>query len=78
MSSSHSSVVGLAIGFFVGGVSKTIIAPIERAKLLTQCQNISFQFIKNPPKKYDGVIDTLIRIPKEQGFSALWYLWFNF
>jgi solute carrier family 25 (adenine nucleotide translocator) protein 4/5/6/31 len=53
-----------------GGISKTIVAPIERVKLLLQVQDAN----KNIPvdKRYKGIGDAFRRIPAEQGVAALW------
>jgi len=50
--------------------SKTVVAPIERVKLLLQVQDAA----KNIPKdkRYKGIVDAFVRIPAEQGMSALW------
>jgi len=60
------------IDWLTGGVSaavsKTAVAPIERVKLLLQVQDAS----KTIEKKYTGIIDVFVRVPKEQGFLALW------
>jgi solute carrier family 25 (adenine nucleotide translocator) protein 4/5/6/31 len=60
------------IDWLTGGVSaavsKTAVAPIERVKLLLQVQDAS----KTIEKKYTGIMDVFIRVPKEQGFLALW------
>lgn len=60
--------------FIAGGVSaaisKTIVAPIERVKLLLQVQHVSKQL--SADKQYKGIIDCFIRIPKEQGFLSYW------
>jgi len=60
------------IDWLTGGVSaavsKTAVAPIERVKLLLQVQDAS----KSIEKKYTGIIDVFVRVPKEQGFLALW------
>ncbi|XP_069686316.1 ADP/ATP translocase 3-like [Periplaneta americana] len=60
--------------FLAGGtaaaISKTIVAPIERVKLLLQVQDVSKQLA--PEKKYKGIIDAFVRIPQEQGFLSLW------
>ncbi|KOB68911.1 Mitochondrial ADP/ATP carrier protein [Operophtera brumata] len=60
--------------FLAGGisaaVSKTCVAPIERVKLILQVQHISKQIPED--KKYKGLVDALVRIPKEQGFTSLW------
>jgi len=59
-----------AAGGVAAGISKTAVAPIERVKLLLQVQHASKQIAKD--KQYKGIIDTFVRIPKEQGFLAFW------
>ncbi len=58
--------------FLMGGlsaaISKTIAAPIERVKLLLQNQGDQAAIAK----KYTGIVDVFVRVPKEQGFSAFW------
>jgi len=60
--------------FIAGGVSaaisKTAVAPIERVKLLLQVQHASKQIEES--KRYKGMVDCFVRIPKEQGFGAFW------
>lgn len=60
--------------FLIGGVSaavsKTIVAPIERVKLLLQVQDAS-QSIK-PEDRYNGIGDCFRRVLSEQGFSSFW------
>uniref|UniRef100_A0A2A4JPR6 ADP/ATP translocase n=1 Tax=Heliothis virescens TaxID=7102 RepID=A0A2A4JPR6_HELVI len=60
--------------FLAGGisaaVSKTAVAPIERVKILLQVQDVNKQVKKD--KRYKGIIDVLVRVPKEQGFFSLW------
>ncbi|CAH0703215.1 unnamed protein product [Spodoptera exigua] len=60
--------------FLAGGisaaVSKTAVAPIERVKILLQVQDVNKEVKKD--KKYKGIIDVLVRVPKEQGFFSLW------
>merc|ERR1712060_964741 len=51
-------------------VSKTIVAPIERVKLLLQVQDASSSI--KPEDRYNGIGDCFSRVPKEQGFAALW------
>ncbi|UYV73833.1 slc25a4 [Cordylochernes scorpioides] len=66
--------VSFAKDFVAGGiaaaVSKTTVAPIERVKLLLQVQHASKQIA--PDKMYKGMVDCLVRIPKEQGMMAYW------
>jgi len=66
--------VAFAKDFLAGGVaagiSKTIVAPIERVKLLLQVQAVQKQLTE--AQKYKGIVDCFVRIPKEQGFAAFW------
>jgi solute carrier family 25 (adenine nucleotide translocator) protein 4/5/6/31 len=66
--------VSFAKDFIAGGVSaavsKTAVAPIERVKLLLQVQHASKQIEES--KRYKGIIDAFVRIPKEQGIIAYW------
>jgi len=66
--------VSFAKDFIAGGVSaavsKTAVAPIERVKLLLQVQHASKQIEES--KRYKGIIDAFVRIPKEQGLIAYW------
>jgi len=67
-------VIAFLKDFMAGGtaaaVSKTAVAPIERVKLLLQVQHASTQISKD--KQYKGIMDCLVRIPKEQGFVSFW------
>jgi solute carrier family 25 (adenine nucleotide translocator) protein 4/5/6/31 len=62
------------LDFVLGGVSaavsKTAVAPIERIKLLLQTQDANAKITSD--KKYKGIVDCLVRVPKEEGFSAFW------
>ncbi|KAL3123043.1 hypothetical protein niasHT_001243 [Heterodera trifolii] len=59
----------LASGGSAAAVSKTAVAPIERVKLLLQ---IPFSIHITADKRYKGIIDVFVRVPKEQGFRSLW------
>ena len=60
--------------FLMGGVSaavsKTLVAPIERVKLLLQVQDASSSI--KAEDRYNGIGDCFSRVIKEQGFGALW------
>jgi len=62
------------LDFLLGGVSaaisKTAVAPIERVKLLLQTQDANSKITGD--KKYKGIVDCMVRVPKEEGFSAFW------
>ncbi|EPB74445.1 hypothetical protein ANCCEY_06455 [Ancylostoma ceylanicum] len=62
--------IDLASGGTAAAISKTAVAPIERVKLLLQVQDASSTIAAD--KRYKGIIDVLVRVPKEQGFAALW------
>lgn len=60
----------LAAGGVAGGISKTVVAPIERVKLLLQVQAASTQI--KPEDQYKGIIDCFKRVSSEQGALSLW------
>lgn len=60
----------LAAGGMAGGISKTVVAPIERVKLILQTQDASTQITKET--RYKGIFDAFRRIPAEQGMASLW------
>lgn len=51
-------------------IARTAMAPMERVKLLLQLQAVSQQMSKS--QQYKGIIDCLVRIPREQGFLSYW------
>lgn len=61
----------LLAGGVAGGISKTVVAPIERVKLILQTQDVSSQIGKEH-LRYKGIADAFVRIPREQGFSSFW------
>jgi solute carrier family 25 (adenine nucleotide translocator) protein 4/5/6/31 len=60
------------IGGFVGGVTKTATAPIERVKLLIQTQDANPKIISGEVARYTGMGDCFRRVTAEQGFAAFW------
>ncbi|XP_002122572.2 ADP/ATP translocase 3-like [Ciona intestinalis] len=60
----------LAVGGTAAAISKTLVAPIERVKLLLQVQAVSKQIAVED--QYKGIVDCFVRIPKEQGFASFW------
>ncbi|XP_056601800.1 ADP/ATP translocase 3-like [Triplophysa dalaica] len=66
--------VSFAKDFLAGGIAaaitETAVAPLERVKLLLQVQHASKEI--TPDKHYKGIIDCVVRIPKEQGFLSFW------
>jgi solute carrier family 25 (adenine nucleotide translocator) protein 4/5/6/31 len=59
-----------ALGGFSAAISKTAVAPIERVKLLLQTQDANSKITGD--KKYKGISDVFVRVPKEEGVSAFW------
>ena len=58
------------IGGVSAAVSKTLVAPIERVKLLLQVQDASTQI--KVEDRFNGIGDCFSRVIKEQGFGSLW------
>ena len=74
MSTAPKKEKNFMVDFFIGGisaaVSKTVVAPIERVKLLLQVQDAN----PNIPveMRYQGIGDCFSRVTAEQGFGSLW------
>jgi len=66
----NSFVVDFLAGGISAAVSKTIVAPIERVKMLLQVQEV----VKDIPKdqRYSGIADCFKRVSSEQGFWSLY------
>lgn len=62
------------LDFLLGGVSaavsKTVVAPIERVKLLLQLQDASKQIAVD--NRYTGIVNCFTRVNAEQGFASFW------
>jgi len=62
------------LDFIAGGisaaVSKTVVAPLERVKLLLQIQDAQ-KFIPKD-QQYKGLVDCFSRVHSEQGFLSFW------
>jgi len=62
------------IDFMAGGisaaVSKTVVAPLERVKILLQIQDASKHIPKD--QQYKGIVDCFSRVHREQGFLSFW------
>jgi len=65
--------INFLLGGVAGGISKTVVAPIERVKLLLQVQDASQQ-MKGPSgtKKYTGMTNCFTRVYAEQGLLSFW------
>eukprot|EP00922_Rhytidocystis_sp_ex-Travisia-forbesii_P006058 GHVS01008786.1.p1 GENE.GHVS01008786.1~~GHVS01008786.1.p1 ORF type:complete len:351 (+),score=87.31 GHVS01008786.1:292-1344(+) len=65
--------ISFLLGGIAGGISKTVVAPLERVKLLLQVQDASTQIgVGTGTEKYNGFSDCIKRVYKEQGFLSLW------
>jgi solute carrier family 25 (adenine nucleotide translocator) protein 4/5/6/31 len=62
----------LLIGGSIGAVSKTIMAPVERVKLLLQTMDSNPDVISGKVARYNGIGDCFSRVYSEQGALAFW------
>ncbi|XP_059274891.1 probable ADP,ATP carrier protein At5g56450 [Lycium ferocissimum] len=62
----------LMAGAVMGGAVHTIVAPIERAKLLLQTQESNIAILSGPHKRFKGMVDCIVRTVKEEGVLSLW------
>jgi len=62
----------LLIGGSIGAISKTIMAPVERVKLLMQTQDSNPDVISGKVQRYKSILDCFSRVKSEQGFWAFW------
>lgn len=59
-----------AAGAVAACIAKTAIAPVERVKLILQLQASQETISVN--KRYKGMMECFIRLPREQGFLSFW------
>jgi len=62
----------LMAGGVAGGISKTVVAPIERVKLLIQTQDANPRIMSGEVPRYTGVVNCFQRVSAEQGFWSFW------
>lgn len=62
----------LMAGAIMGGIVHTIVAPIERAKLLLQTQESNIAIVAGKHPKFKGMYDCIFRTVREEGFLSLW------
>ena len=76
MESFKSQSPSFMLDFIFGGTaaifSKTLIAPLERVKILLQTQDVHKKIREGKIKKYSGTVDCFTRVVKEEGFLKLW------
>jgi len=62
----------LVIGGSIGAVSKTVMAPVERVKILMQTMESHPDVLSGKVKPYTGIVDCFKRVHSEQGMAAFW------
>jgi solute carrier family 25 (adenine nucleotide translocator) protein 4/5/6/31 len=62
----------LIIGGAVGAVAKTLMAPVERVKLLLQTMDSNPDVISGKVERFKGVGDCFKRVSADQGVAAFW------
>lgn len=62
----------LMAGAVMGGVVHTIVAPIERAKLLLQTQESNAAIVSGGRRRFKGMCDCIVRTVREEGIISLW------
>lgn len=62
----------LMAGAMMGGMVHTVVAPIERTKLLLQTQESNFAILAGKHKRFNGMIDCILTTVKEEGLLSLW------
>ncbi|KAL4284701.1 hypothetical protein GQ457_16G001700 [Hibiscus cannabinus] len=62
----------LLAGAMLGCVVHTIVAPIERAKLLLQTQDSNMALVGSGRRKFKGMFDCIFRTVREEGVLSLW------
>lgn len=62
----------LLAGAVMGGVVHTIVAPIERAKLLLQTQESNLAIVGSGRRRFKGMLDCIVRTVREEGILSLW------
>lgn len=62
----------LIAGAVMGGIVHTIVAPIERTKLLLQTQESNLAIIASGRRKFKGMLDCIVRTVREEGILSLW------
>jgi len=62
----------LVVGGTIGAILKTIMAPVERVKLLMQTQDSNPAVLRGEVKRYSGIGDCFKRVYSEQGLHSFW------
>jgi len=62
----------LLVGGTIGAISKTIMAPVERVKLLMQTQDSNPAVLRGEVQRYTSIGNCFSRVYSEQGTAAFW------
>jgi solute carrier family 25 (adenine nucleotide translocator) protein 4/5/6/31 len=62
----------LLVGGSIGAISKTVMAPVERVKLLMQTQDSNPEVLSGKVERYKGIGDCFRRVYAEQGMLSFW------
>ncbi|KAK1315227.1 putative ADP,ATP carrier protein [Acorus calamus] len=62
----------LVAGAVMGGAVHTVVAPIERAKLLLQTQESNWAMVIGRRRRFKGLVDCILRMIREDGVLSLW------
>ncbi|KAI3812558.1 hypothetical protein L1987_17269 [Smallanthus sonchifolius] len=62
----------LMAGAMMGGMVHTVVAPIERTKVLLQTQESNIAIVGGKHRRFNGMIDCIVRTVKEEGILSLW------
>ncbi|EER05519.1 ADP/ATP carrier, putative [Perkinsus marinus ATCC 50983] len=68
----YPTLVDWAAGGTAAGISKTLVAPIERVKMLLQTQDSNPDIQSGKVARYTGIGNCFSRVASEQGFWTLW------
>lgn len=59
-------------GGLLGGVAHTVVAPVERAKLLLQTQDSNMVVRDGRYPRYKSLVDCIVRVARDEGVLSLW------
>lgn len=62
----------LMAGALMGGMVHTVVAPIERTKLLLQTQDSNIAIVGGKHRRFNGMIDCILHTVKHEGLLSLW------
>lgn len=72
LNAKYPVLVDWAAGGTAAGISKTLVAPIERVKMLLQTQDSNPDIQSGKVARYTGIINCFTRVSAEQGVTSLW------